>query len=488
MAPTSIFLLVRSPTHDESIPAAAAAASSTNTTDPTLPPWLPLDKPNPSEWNGGSVLPVAVISAAVATIFVAMRFYTRARILRTVMWDDWFILASLVFAIATSGGMIAQLNFGLGEHLYYAWSLFPLYVQTGTFTNLFYSLSLTLTKVSILLLYIRILHTYDLVRQLGKLLLVLVAVSHAWIVASILTTCVPLRAAWDFDTPGAYCHPAAVFWGNACLHLVTDVFIFLLPLPVISGMRLPRRQKLGLYFVFCLAFLVCAISIIRLVRLLHLEETPEEVMDITWSAVRIANWTCVEVHAAIVTACLTTLKPLLNQLFPSLISTADTPFTTATAAAESRRRQKEYEDNFSTGGAEATYRRPLTIGTKTDRPRVRRDTFASLVFGDAKHPVSEHVEDAVTPTSATRLKSGEYRLAEVEAAGPLQWPFGRVSFGRVSSVRGSRMAAPAPPVPQVPVAPHGGRMTRGTSMAVVPERRSESLERHGSPVSGRRIV
>ncbi|KAF9877143.1 hypothetical protein CkaCkLH20_05409 [Colletotrichum karsti] len=364
------FLFLRS-----SNPAAAAVTSQTNTTLP--PPGLPLGIPpaDPSEYNGGSVIPVAVVAAVLSTAFVAMRFYVRVRLLRSVKWDDWFILTSLVFAVATSGGMIAQLNYGLGAHLQFVWDTFPLYVQAGIFTNLFYSVSLTLTKVSILLLYIRIL-TYDLVRLLGKVLLGVVLVSHTWIIVSILTTCIPLSAAWDYDpaNPPVYCHPVPVFWVNAMLHLLTDFMIFMLPLPVISSMSLPRRQKMGLYFVFCLAFLVCAISITRLTSFFHTDETQDEVMDITWSAVRIANWTVVEVHIAIVTACLTTLKPLLSAFFPALVSPAPIAFTTA--AAEARRR-KDFEDNFTTGDLEG-YQRPLTIGTKSNRPPVRRDTFASL--------------------------------------------------------------------------------------------------------------
>lgn len=245
------FLLLRS-----SNPA-AAVTSQTNTTLPPPGVLLPgAPGADPSGNNGASVIPVAVITTVLSTAFVAMRFYTRFRLLRSVKWDDWLILMSLVFAVATSGGMIAQLGFGLGRHLDLVWDTFPLYVQAGIFTNLLYTVSITLTKVSILLLYIRIL-TYDLVRLLGKVLLGVVLLSHAWIVVSILTTCVPLTAAWDHNPadPPPYCHPALVFWVNAMLHLLTNFMIFVLPLPVISSMSLPRRQKTGLYFVFCLAFL-----------------------------------------------------------------------------------------------------------------------------------------------------------------------------------------------------------------------------------------
>ncbi|KAF4779775.1 hypothetical protein HER10_EVM0006529 [Colletotrichum scovillei] len=443
--------------------AAAAAATTTAAANTTIPPWLILPRPDPNEWNGASVVPVAVLSAVVATAFVAMRFYTRARILRSVKWEDWTILASLIFAIATSGGMITQLNFGLGQHLYYSYPSFAAYIEAGIFTNLFYSVSLTLTKISILLLYIRIL-TYDSIRLLGKILLGVVVLSHAWIIASILTTCVPLHSAWDYDplNPPVYCHPISVFWGNACLHLATDFLIFLLPLPVIHTMRLPRRQKTGLYIVFCLAFLVCAISIVRLVRLFHTDETPLQVMDVTWSAVRIANLTCVEVHAAIVTACLTTLKPLLCRLFPRFMASATGGNTTgggimyssysayAAAAADAARRE-EWEKNFSHGDPEMHYQRPLTIGTKSNRPRAQRDTFASLddlKFSPYEEATEheEHVDVLTTmkPPARSSIRGGsrgsrdEFRLAEVDAGAPLRWPSTLVRKSRLQPPQGAK--------------------------------------------------
>ncbi|GKT41250.1 uncharacterized protein ColSpa_01431 [Colletotrichum spaethianum] len=414
-------------------------AAATATTNITAPPWLSLLSPpdDPNEWNGASVVPVAVISAIVATAFVCMRFYTRARILRSIEWDDWTILASLLFAIATSAGMVTQLKFGLGEHLSYAWPSYSSYVEAGIFTNLFYSISLTLTKISILLLYIRIL-TYDLFRLLGKILLGVVLVSHTWIIISILTTCIPLSAAWNYDpsAPPAYCHPISVFWGNAVMHLISDFLIFLLPLPVIATMRLPRRQKMGLYFVFCLAFLVCAISILRLVRLFHTDESLEQILDVTWSNVRIANLTNVEVHAAIVTACLTTLKPLLTRLFPALATSVTGSGSSSTTFAATR---DEWEKNFSTADAEAHYQRPLTIGTKPNRPRVQRDTFASIDDMKLALPTPEDADvlTSMRPSADTKGgRDGEFRLAEVDAGAPLRWPSMLVRKSRLQMPQG----------------------------------------------------
>jgi hypothetical protein len=63
---------------------------------------------------------------------------------------------------------------------------------------------------------------------------------------------------------------------------------------------------------------VCIISIARCIDLAKAATTPDP--DLTWRAVSTANWTMVEINAAVVCACLTTLKPLLGRVFPRLLA------------------------------------------------------------------------------------------------------------------------------------------------------------------------
>ena len=80
-------------------------------------------------------------------------------------------------------------------------------------------------------------------------------ISHVWIIVSIFTGCVPLAALWDMAAhQTAYCHPGSVYWSHSGLNITTDFLIFLLPLPVVKKLCVPRRQKIALYCVFLLAF------------------------------------------------------------------------------------------------------------------------------------------------------------------------------------------------------------------------------------------
>jgi hypothetical protein len=66
---------------------------------------------------------------------------------------------------------------------------------------------------------------------------------------------------------------------------------------------------------------VCIISVIRLPAL-HLAATTP---DPTWNNIGVANWSCIELNAAITCASLSTLKPLVSSFFPNLLPSVENP-------------------------------------------------------------------------------------------------------------------------------------------------------------------
>jgi hypothetical protein len=130
-------------------------------------------------------------------------------------------------------------------------------LQASWYGVLFYNLSLTFTKISILCLYKRI-FTYSWVKRAIQVVLSAVLAIGVWQIASVCTACIPLEAFWNWYlvfTTHVYCQPPNLWWANAGLHIFTDVTIVLLPMPVLSGLRLPRRQKFAVVCVFALGFL-----------------------------------------------------------------------------------------------------------------------------------------------------------------------------------------------------------------------------------------
>ncbi|GAB1311861.1 hypothetical protein MFIFM68171_02071 [Madurella fahalii] len=280
----------------------------------------------------GTIIACAGIMMALSTLAVALRFYVRLWMFRTVASEDWCILAAWVFTLVATGGTVKEAQLALGRHM----DEVPpenigAFLHTTYIKTLFYNLSLFLTKVSILLLYLRVLKTFDYLRKAMWVTLGVVVVCNIWALAMYFSMCIPLRKMWE-PTVDGYCHPYEVWWTLMYIHIVTDFVIFLLPIPVVVTMTIPRPQKVGLLFVFCVGFFVCLISILRAIWLNARYPRP----DMTWDLTSIANWSSVEINIAIVCACLTTLKPLFQKFFRPWIDRLLSPRTGSETGCGSR--------------------------------------------------------------------------------------------------------------------------------------------------------
>ena len=126
-------------------------------------------------------------------------------------------------------------------------------IQSEWISIVLYALSLTLTKVSIVLLYLT-LFAHSWVEKASWATLGLVVVTNIYMLYVIFTACIPLEAFWDRSIPGN-CHSQAWWLSNQYTHIATDIIIFLLPIPVVWTLQVRWRQKLVLVGIFAMGFL-----------------------------------------------------------------------------------------------------------------------------------------------------------------------------------------------------------------------------------------
>jgi len=120
-------------------------------------------------------------------------------------------------------------------------------------------MTISLTKTSILLLYLRIFApatTTGIIFQRRVYIILVLVIGYA--IASIIATifqCMPINRVFDKTLPGT-CINLTVFWfSNGTANVLGDAIILVLPLREINNLHLPRRQKWGLYLVFTLGAL-----------------------------------------------------------------------------------------------------------------------------------------------------------------------------------------------------------------------------------------
>ena len=171
--------------------------------------------------------------------------------------------------------------------------------------------------------------TFTEIRKLCYVQIATVSVYGVWLFSSSILNCVPIARNWDKTVQGK-CLPTTPLWLiNATLNIATDIMIILLPMPVISSLRLPLKQKLWLCNSLCIWLpvwyspyelcqqltdlsehrcSVCVVSVLRLNSLCLGSKTT----DPTWDYVGVAIWSSVELNTAIICTCLPTLKPLVS--------------------------------------------------------------------------------------------------------------------------------------------------------------------------------
>ncbi|KAK8120595.1 hypothetical protein PG999_004715 [Apiospora kogelbergensis] len=321
------------------------------------------------EDRGPSVFAVTTATLVLASIFVFARLYTRLFIVRHITWDDWFMVAAWLFAFAIGFTIDYGTYKGLGKR--------DTDIDDGNWNSLrrceyvfsvLYNPALMATKTSILVFYLRLSRNTEQVLRLASWA-VLGIVNVSGVVLTLLNVfqCRPVEAAFNYYASNAQCIPLLTeFICSAPVNIITDLAILALPLPVLTGMRLPPRQKIILVVTFTLGIFVTVVDVVRIYYLQQaitdispeLSTDPESSFggqtNFAFNASLSLMWSSVEVNIGIACACVPTLKPLIIRILPSMLVDPDgTLRTTDTTknTSEGSNRSPRGEGSVSIPGA-----------------------------------------------------------------------------------------------------------------------------------------
>ncbi|CAK4034475.1 hypothetical protein CBER1_09401 [Lecanosticta acicola] len=263
--------------------------------------------------SGGTTEAVTATMTVLSFIAVSMRLYARLGVSKNAGWDDLLISFSWIFAVATTIAMFIQVANGMSRHAHTITpSELPVMLKAFYVSIVFYNLSLSCTKISILTQYLRIFPQKKFRIACYIVLAAVVAYSIAVFCTSVFF-CHPIAYFWDTSIEGGKClDKFAVWFANAGINISTDLMTAILPLPVLGQLELPRRQRRALVIVFALGGFTCITSILRLEALYAVSRAT----DISWQNPLAAIWSNVEVNTAIICSCL----PTLRCIFPKLLN------------------------------------------------------------------------------------------------------------------------------------------------------------------------
>ncbi|KAE9991048.1 hypothetical protein EG327_000587 [Venturia inaequalis] len=312
--------------------------------------------------RGPAVLVVTVVMTVLATVFVLLRMLSRIAIVKRVTLDDCFIILAWVIAFALSFAICYGTKYGLGRHqadIPPEW-ISPLrkseYVFSLLYARIRYFLNrqlltrrqnpaLMATKTSILLFYLNLSKTESIFRW--ATLATLAVVNLAGIALTFLNAfqCNPVAAAFKTPVPAQdHCQCIVVLYlSSAPVNIITDLAILFLPMPILTAMRLPTKQKIILIITFGFGFFVAVVDVIRIVylqdaataRLTNVQSNSGDdagtnarnTTDVPWYSSLSYMWSVVEVTVGIMCANVPGTKPLARRFMPQILRDVNRHFS-----------------------------------------------------------------------------------------------------------------------------------------------------------------
>lgn len=230
------------------------------------------------------------VPIALATLSTSFRLIAKHAGRNGITLDDWLIVFATICLIGQcASGLGYGPPHGMGRHVIAVAPHDLMMVRQGDYVfSHFYDIALVSVKLGILAFY----HRVFVVPLFRKIVIATAAFVIAWgigITVTLALACRPIEAFWDANVKGDCLELVTFTYFTNISNLITDVWIFLMPIPVIWHLQLQTKKKLLLCFIFSVGLATCVVSAIRLTVVLG-HGNP----DFTWYYVPLGAYSAFE--------------------------------------------------------------------------------------------------------------------------------------------------------------------------------------------------
>ncbi|KAK6515789.1 hypothetical protein TWF281_004379 [Arthrobotrys megalospora] len=266
---------------------------------------------------------VFAIMTAFATLTLALRIWSREVLIMKLMLHDWFMVAG--FFLALTYGVIAVIHASLLLPAVAVWDMsWNTYAQAHmyqTIMSLIYPIPLFFIKTSLLLFYLRLCPSCP--SELRSVFRTSIFVTFFFILSTcvtnffvILLQCEQL-AYWEAETT-VLCKldskMAQIALGG--VSVVTDILLWLMPLPIVWQLDLGKREKILAVVTFGIAAVACVVSAFRLRSI----QMYGYVTDGKLLSVNVSILTVIELNLAVICSSAPAIRALIIHYAPRLLN------------------------------------------------------------------------------------------------------------------------------------------------------------------------
>ncbi|KAJ8106484.1 hypothetical protein OPT61_g9503 [Boeremia exigua] len=299
-----------------------------------------------------AVRATSAATLVLCSVFVILRLMSRFFVVKKPGWDDYTMIAAWLLAFGATFSIIFGTTKGLGrhqDHIPDPW-LEPMQQSAYAFSVL-YNPALMATKTSILIFYLGLSETQKIFRWATIATLVVVNAGGLALTILNIVQCRPVSAAWMVPVPAtAHCtNIVTIYLSSAPLNIITDLAILFLPMPILTSMRLPKKQKIILVVTFGFGIFVAIVDVVRIAYLQDAQRATlvaaqadraesgtnqRNTSDFSWYASLSFMWSTVEINVGIMCGCVPAMKPLVRRFLPSWVIDATTRGNSGTHASD----------------------------------------------------------------------------------------------------------------------------------------------------------
>ncbi|KAH7407230.1 hypothetical protein BKA64DRAFT_721080 [Cadophora sp. MPI-SDFR-AT-0126] len=274
------------------------------------PPGIVADLRHPRDVLRTVNFVVQGLCLTVATVFVALRMYTRSIIQKLMFKEDWVCLTAWVMFL---GYMSDNIILGLFGGGYNVWEVSKSDVKDFLKVNygglLLYGPTACLIKLTLLLFTARLFKTAHKSTIAVNIFIFVILGFYIPMQFAKIFVCTPIPAYWDRTPyPNATClEMRVIYLSDTIMSSVTDLAVLIVPIPLVWGTNLPLRKKMRAIGMLAAGGLAVVASLTRVIFVRQIWETHNG----TLYAAAFNSFGAAETSIGLICACLPSMSIFL---------------------------------------------------------------------------------------------------------------------------------------------------------------------------------
>ncbi|KAK3293012.1 uncharacterized protein B0H64DRAFT_464932, partial [Chaetomium fimeti] len=202
------------------------------------------------------VIVVSFIATILSMVALVLRLWSKYILRRRMVLHDHMACAAMAFTAGTSSVLLAagfSADSGLHPDHILATdpAIFAFNLKLFVPTQLLCVAANTCVKISILSLYTSLFPSWRFT-LLCYATMAASSVNFFAVLLEMFLLCTPVQFTWDKSIAGTCEGQATAYLIAGISNLVIDVFVLVIPMPMLFGLRMPLRKRLGVVGMFSL--------------------------------------------------------------------------------------------------------------------------------------------------------------------------------------------------------------------------------------------